>query len=161
MQAILNFLFNPQGRISRSQFWLQYFLPYLGISVVAGFADAIITPELAARGGGILGTIVGLFYLWPSIAVPVKRFHDRDMTGWWVLIFAVIIIVGVIIAAVGGLALDGEGLGLALLVVGGLIAAVAAIVQLVILGILPGQKGPNQYGADPLDPTGGTAATFA
>ena len=161
MQAIFNFLFNPQGRISRKQFWLQYFLPYLGISITSGVIDAVITPELAAAGGGIFGTIVGLFYLWPSIAVPVKRFHDRGMTGWYVLIFAVTIIVGAVIAAIGGFAMDGEGLGLAMLVIGGLIAAIAAIVQLVILGFLPGQQGPNQYGQDPLDPHGGTAETFA
>jgi len=45
--------------------------------------------------------------------------------------------------------------------VGGLAYLAIGITSLVILGFLPGTKGPNKYGADPLDPTGGTAATFA
>jgi uncharacterized membrane protein YhaH (DUF805 family) len=23
---------------------------------------------------------------WPSIAISAKRFHDSDMSGWWVLL---------------------------------------------------------------------------
>ncbi len=30
--------------------------------------------------------VIGLIALWPSLAVAAKRWHDRDKSGWWVLI---------------------------------------------------------------------------
>jgi len=74
-------------------------------------------------------TILGLFFLAiviPGIAVTVRRFHDRDMSGWWYLGFVVL----GMIPKIGGL------FSLAMLV----------------LMALPGTPGPNRYGADPKDP---------
>ncbi|MEM9739516.1 MAG: DUF805 domain-containing protein [Pseudomonadota bacterium] len=164
MGSVFNYLFNPNGRISRSSYWLQFILPYIGISVAASVIDMIITPDLAAAGGGIVGTIVALFYFWPSIAIPVKRFHDRGMTGWWVLFFALMLIAAIAVAAIGFAALGGldeNPAGIAVGAVGIIAALVVGIWQLVILGFLPGQKMPNQYGPDPLNPNAGTAETFA
>jgi uncharacterized membrane protein YhaH (DUF805 family) len=39
--------------------------------------------------------VVNLLLLWPAIAVAVKRWHDRDKPGWWVLI--------VLLPLIGGL----------------------------------------------------------
>ena len=33
-----------------------------------------------------LGYIIMLVLLWPSLAVQIKRWHDRDKSGWWQLI---------------------------------------------------------------------------
>ena len=30
--------------------------------------------------------IVNLLLVWPALAVSVKRWHDRDRSGWWVLL---------------------------------------------------------------------------
>jgi uncharacterized membrane protein YhaH (DUF805 family) len=30
--------------------------------------------------------IVNLLLLWPAVAVSVKRWHDRNRSGWWILI---------------------------------------------------------------------------
>jgi uncharacterized membrane protein YhaH (DUF805 family) len=30
--------------------------------------------------------ILVLILLWPSLAIQIKRFHDRDKSGWWVLL---------------------------------------------------------------------------
>ena len=38
------------------------------------------------RGIGVLGGIVSLVHLIPGIAVSVRRLHDIDRTGWWLLI---------------------------------------------------------------------------
>jgi uncharacterized membrane protein YhaH (DUF805 family) len=38
---------------------------------------------------GAYGPLTALFFLGilvPSIAVQVRRFHDQDKSGWWVLI---------------------------------------------------------------------------
>ncbi len=45
----------------------------------------------------IFYTLVGLIFLliiWPALAISVKRWHDRDKSGWWVLIGLVPLIGG-------------------------------------------------------------------
>jgi uncharacterized membrane protein YhaH (DUF805 family) len=37
--------------------------------------------------------IANLLLAWPTIAISVKRWHDRDHSGWWVLV-ALVPIVG-------------------------------------------------------------------
>lgn len=82
------FLFSFQGRASRQQYWLYSLacvfasLAIAGIDVVTGLYD----PE---SGFGMLGALFALATLWPNLAVGVKRWHDRDKSGWWVLIILV------------------------------------------------------------------------
>ncbi len=45
---------------------------------------------------GLLSGIYGLAVIIPSIAVGVRRMHDIDRTGWWLLI-AFIPLIGVIV----------------------------------------------------------------
>ena len=77
------------GRASRSEYWW-YVLAYFIAAVIAGVLDGVLGLP------GILGTIVGLGLLIPSITVAVRRFHDINKPGWWVLTF-LIPIVGLII----------------------------------------------------------------
>lgn len=63
------------GRISRQPFWIGG-LVLLGVNLVAA----------AALGRGVLGTLVGLALIYPSLCVSIKRWHDRGKSGWWVLI---------------------------------------------------------------------------
>jgi len=46
---------------------------------------------MAAIGpiAGIVLLVVGVGAFWISLAVAVKRYHDRNKTGWWVLIVLV------------------------------------------------------------------------
>ena len=36
--------------------------------------------------------MIALAILYPSLAVAAKRFHDRDKSGWWILILFIPII---------------------------------------------------------------------
>jgi len=66
------------GRTSRSGYWwyyLFYVLVLIGVSIVDA---AINTPVLAFL------TVLALFL--PTLAVLVRRLHDTDRSGWWVLI---------------------------------------------------------------------------
>ena len=89
---MIQLLFNPQGRISRKTFWL-VLLAFIGVSFVAGMADALIfgfewtDPEP-------ISTIISLLSIWPSIAISTKRLHDRSMSGWWQLVPLLILIIG-------------------------------------------------------------------
>lgn len=73
------YLLGFDGRTNRAQFWA-FVLVYLAGSIVAGIVDGVLGT------GGILGLVFGLAALYPSICVSIKRWHDRDKSGWWILI---------------------------------------------------------------------------
>lgn len=72
------------GRSSRRQFWLfTMFLFLLGIIAVVIDAALGEGPE---GGPGIVFGLLYLSHLLPSLAVTVRRLHDIDRSGWWVLL---------------------------------------------------------------------------
>jgi uncharacterized membrane protein YhaH (DUF805 family) len=87
-----------------------------------------------------------------GIAVAIKRLHDRDKSGWWLLLFyfAPVVLIGIGtllgVASVLGESAGGGILAMIFYVAG----AVAGIWGFVELGCLRGTVGPNQYGPDPL-----------
>ncbi len=76
------------GRSSRSEYWF-WVLFVLIVSAITGVLDAFLFP-----GGnfGVFGPIWSLAILLPSIAVSVRRLHDIDKSGWWYLLWLVLII---------------------------------------------------------------------
>jgi uncharacterized membrane protein YhaH (DUF805 family) len=74
-------LFGLSGRLPRRAWWLWGVLLLLGINLLGTMFLAIagVAPD---QTKGVLSLVVG----WPCIAVSVKRFHDRNKSGWWVLI---------------------------------------------------------------------------
>ena len=69
------------GRARRKEFWLFMLLSII-VGIVAGVIDGMIGTTV-----GIFGLIVGLGFLIPGIAVSVRRLHDRNLRGWWLLIY--------------------------------------------------------------------------
>jgi len=67
------------GRARRKEFWM-FLLFNIIIAIVLGIIEGIIGSP------GIIGMLYSLAVLIPSIAVSVRRLHDTDRTGWWVLI---------------------------------------------------------------------------
>jgi uncharacterized membrane protein YhaH (DUF805 family) len=86
------FFFSVQGRVSRKQWWLRLILPILVITLVLAFVDMVIGTYDPNSGGGILSGLFALISLIPAILVDIKRWHDRDKSGWWMLIVLVPII---------------------------------------------------------------------
>lgn len=67
------------GRARRKEYW---FFTLVNVAVV--FVLAVIDQWL-----GLNGLLVGLYTLavfLPSLAVGVRRLHDTDRSGWWMLI---------------------------------------------------------------------------
>jgi uncharacterized membrane protein YhaH (DUF805 family) len=70
-----------QGRLSRRQFWLYGVAALLGLSVLGHALLGIA--QVREQTADLL---VNLLLVWPALAVSVKRWHDRDKSGWWVLV---------------------------------------------------------------------------
>ena len=140
---MFGFLFSPQGRVSRQAIWLGYVLPYIGVAIGAAIIDMVVGSDFGG-GTGIVSILVSLFYFWPSIAVSIKRFHDRNMSGWWVLWSTLLVVF------FGGLCGYGLFAGMHMIAIGGgVIAFLISLYFFVLLYILPGTEGDNDYGADP------------
>jgi len=79
------------GRASRAEFWW-WILAVIILMVVLGLVDgAIVAPLLgfdafAENAGQPLSLLVSLVLLLPAIAVSIRRLHDIDRTGWWLLL---------------------------------------------------------------------------
>ncbi|MEO5773234.1 MAG: DUF805 domain-containing protein [Sphingomicrobium sp.] len=129
------------GRSPRAEYWW-FYLGYLIIS----FLINILT--LVSSLFQILG-LVSLALIVPHVAVAVRRLHDTDRTGWWLLSPVLPVFLGVLImfsslsgGGAPGFAVGGLG-GLFLLI--GFVLAIA----LFVFTVLPGTAGPNSYGPDP------------
>ena len=96
------------GRASRSEYWwwaLASFivtivleLVYVGLGFAGASTDASgrTVPGAGAVIGAILLVVWGLGIIVPGLALAVRRLHDANMSGWFLLI--------VLVPAVGSLA---------------------------------------------------------
>ncbi len=78
------------GRAQRSEFW--YFVLFnLLASIVLGIVDGALF-GWASDDPEVLNGIFSLIMFLPSLAVAVRRLHDTDRSGWWVLLWLIPII---------------------------------------------------------------------
>jgi len=78
------------GRAARAEFWWWV----LFVAVVQTLASVVLGLGLALfQNSGFLQwllvlifMVIVLAFILPSIAVSVRRLHDRDLSGWWYLL---------------------------------------------------------------------------
>ena len=85
---------NFAGRAARSEFW--YWALFAALASLAGelidlalFTSSTFTP---------VQTLVNLALFLPGLAVSVRRLHDLDRTGWWLLL--IFTVIGIIVLLV-------------------------------------------------------------
>lgn|SRR5689334_7225308 len=141
------------GRAPRAEYWW-YVLAMIVVSMIARIIDSIIGFNVAGPYG-LLSLIVMLGLLVPNIAVSVRRLHDTNRSGWWILLPLVPYALAIVIAGpaimAGGL---GAGLGIAALFM--FVGMICAIVLLVFM-CLAGTPGENRYGPNPYGEGDGAA----
>lgn len=86
------------GRASRPEYWW-FVLAQIVVMLVAMFLDSMLGTDFGGTGYGLIYLVVALGLLVPAIAVGIRRLHDTDRSGWWLLI-ALIPFVGAIILIV-------------------------------------------------------------
>lgn len=86
------------GRARRAEYWM-YTLFNIIISVALGILDLVLGTYNPEAGIGLLGGVYALAVLVPSLAVSIRRLHDTNHSGWWLLI-GIIPIIGAIVLIV-------------------------------------------------------------
>jgi uncharacterized membrane protein YhaH (DUF805 family) len=86
------------GRSRRKEYW--YFVLFnIIVSIVLAGIDALLGTFSSASNIGLLSGIYSLAVLIPTLAVTVRRLHDIDRSGWWILI-ALVPLIGTIVLLV-------------------------------------------------------------
>ena len=143
-------LISPDGRISRASFWIAWLI-ILAVECVLRLALGVPfapTPSdpFPTR---LLSFLIEVALFYPSIAIMVKRLHDRnqsgEITGWLIVPYSVLMLTNLL-----GMSGDPDHRGMVetlLLVATGIIM----LAFMVDLGFRRGTAGANRYGPDPLD----------
>jgi uncharacterized membrane protein YhaH (DUF805 family) len=84
------------GRARRQEYWY-YVLFYVLAIVALAIIDGITGTFSEEAGIGLLSGLFVLATIVPTIAVTVRRLHDTDRSGWWVLLEFVPIIGGLVL----------------------------------------------------------------
>jgi len=132
------------GRARRAEYWW-FFLFCLLIGIVTEIVDRIVAPDYTAtHSSGPVSTGMTIALLLPQISVFVRRLHDTNRTGWWALIFYVVLI-GLFFAALAAYFNANFSLGGAFV-----LSIVAICIWVIVLLAMKGTAGPNRYGPDPV-----------
>ena len=67
------------GRAGRREFWTFFF-----VNLVVSFALWLIEGVLG--GSGVMYFLYSLAVIIPNLAVGIRRMHDTDRSGWWILL---------------------------------------------------------------------------
>jgi uncharacterized membrane protein YhaH (DUF805 family) len=153
------------GRSRRTEFWMwilfQFLIAIAFVILLMMLGGAALTAatdptQMMAVGGVavilyLIYLLVSLAFFIPSLAVTVRRLHDTNRSGWWIMLFwgpYLLMLVSPFVIA-SSAATGGDGMA------GGALALVASIglvvggLTLLVFMFLEGTRGPNQYGADP------------
>lgn len=136
------------GRSRRKEYWM-YILLLIVLMVVATLIERMLGLTGMVGPYGPLTALIALGTLVPSIAVGIRRLHDTNRSGWWLLILYAPAIISMLLPMLGII-----NLSLAMILS---IVSLIGLIVLIVFFVMEGTKGPNQYGPDPKAGEGATA----
>lgn len=133
------------GRASRAEYWW-FVLGLIIVFVVLNIIEGIVgLNKMIAGVYGPLTALLWLATLVPSLAVGVRRLHDTNRSGWWLLLLVPYVISAwLVVRSMGA----GSPAGFGAAGVMGLVGLVCCVVYLVFM-VLPGTPGDNRFGPNP------------
>jgi len=131
------FFLSLSGRSSRQEFWLGYIGSVAVLAVLVRTLPKLLFNEpiyystydeldFALKLPAAIALII---MIWPITAIFVKRLHDCNVSGWWLVAMAAIPPIS---------KMTGIDLG------------VLNLAVVAVLGLIPGTRGNNRFGVDPL-----------
>lgn len=150
-----DFFFSFEGRAPRSEYWL-----FVGISIAYAFLVGIAVvstvgfprPPDNAVSFRLIPAVLTLPLLWPSLAVSVRRLHDRNKGRSWGWLFVGIPAAWTWMDILRATAGTNAGVLAYLFSASDLAAFAISLWAIVELGFLRGTEGDNRFGSDPLPP---------
>jgi uncharacterized membrane protein YhaH (DUF805 family) len=162
---LITLFFGHRGRLNRSKYWLTAVV-YLAVWVVPlaltvhligptegdPFEEEVVRQLESASGAtftGLVASVALLIAVWlvtviSSVLVAIRRLHDRNKSGWWVLFLY--FLPGVCIAVADELGKPSVVFLAFLLYLAAFAVSIWALVE---LGFQRGTDGPNRFGPDP------------
>ncbi len=129
------------GRASRPEYWWFFLFNFI--------------VQLATSWIPVLGTLIAVGLLLPSLAVTARRLHDTNRTGWWMLLPIIIGFAGIITGVIiGGVIEEDTALWVFFLtaVIGGVLGLLVGFLVLLVFLVQPSDPGQNRYGPNPVEP---------
>jgi uncharacterized membrane protein YhaH (DUF805 family) len=114
------------GRSRRRQYWLSW----VGLAVLLAAATGLL------RGSWAAPALVLPLWIWVSL----RRLHDFDAPSWLAWLVPSVDLVVVTINTLSGAGTSVAG------VVAGLVVLAATPIYVLVIGLIPGTKGPNRFG---------------
>ena len=141
MDALVWYFFSVKGRISRQEFWWGYGAVLVVLFLVRWkLEDLLVFMRQPASGPwyrdelelaiALPKILAALILIWPMTTIYVKRLHDMNLSGWWLPAFIAICYAGANMHA------HTWSFGISF--------------ALAVIGFMPGSRGGNRFGADPL-----------
>lgn len=143
-RAFIPSLFSFKGRIRRRHYWVTSFALGIVKAVLTVIVAIVVGAPSLTNGDSYVRIVVEALFLWPALALMVKRGHDRNRPARFSLVMLVVAIAMIMGAGVGT-ALAKTWL-MTICVVGAL--AIFGFL-LVDYGFMDGTPGPNRYGPSP------------
>ncbi len=136
-------LLSFKGRLRRSHYWVTSFALGIVKAVLAVILAAALG-QIETKDGGFASGVVELLCLWPTLALLVKRGHDRNRSIWFslgLMGLAILMTVGVAVA---------DGLHEKVLMIACVVVVIGCFGFLIVdYGFIDGTPGPNRYGPSP------------
>ncbi len=125
-----------KGRASRAEFWLIAIASF-AFSLIGNWIDGLSEPRVVvAARMGIFELCAFLLFLLPFVTAGIRRLHDTNRSGWWLLLLYLPYLLWVVAA---------DNPPAALMAIGGVL--VGAVALAIILS-LSGDIGENRFGPE-------------
>jgi uncharacterized membrane protein YhaH (DUF805 family) len=135
------------GRARRSEYWY-YTLFAVLVAIGLGIVDGIIF-GFEPEDPSILSNLFALGTFIPGLAVSVRRLHDTNRSGWWIVLPYALLGASIFFFAsiMLGSGAGGANVGILGLLV--LLATLGALIMLLVWLCTDGTRGENRFGPDP------------
>lgn len=131
--------FSFQGRTNRQRYWLTTLAMYVAVLLA-------LLPGLIPVVGWVFSLVAVAAFIVASVALAVRRLHDRGKSGWWLVAMYVPLLLLSVLRAILEASNPDVGAGFSVLTLP------FSLWIFVELGCLKGTTGPNRFGPDPLQP---------